>query len=206
MAADADGNLPTPTAPAAEADLEKSPPNATATPSAPAASGDGGTAVRSVVNRWRREDLLEKGTLVFRALVLLFSVLAVVILASNKHGDWKDFDLYQEYRYLLAVSVLTLLYSVAQVWRQAHRFSTGRDLVPRKYSELVDFAGDQLIAYLMISGLSAAIPLTNRMREGADNIFTDSSCASISMAFFAFVCSALSALISGFKLSKQTYI
>uniref|UniRef100_A0A452YRN5 CASP-like protein n=1 Tax=Aegilops tauschii subsp. strangulata TaxID=200361 RepID=A0A452YRN5_AEGTS len=64
----------------------------------------------------------------------------------------------------------------------------------------------QATAYLLMSALSAAIPITNRMREGSDNVFTDSSAASISMAFFAFVCLALSALISGFKLSKQTYI
>ena len=64
----------------------------------------------------------------------------------------------------------------------------------------------QVTAYLMMSALSAAIPITNRMREGTDNVFTDSSAASISMAFFAFVCLALSALISGFKLAKQTYI
>ena len=64
----------------------------------------------------------------------------------------------------------------------------------------------QVTAYLLMSALSAAIPITNRMREGSDNVFTDSSAASISMAFFAFVCLALSALISGFKLSKQTYI
>uniref|UniRef100_A0A452YRS4 CASP-like protein n=1 Tax=Aegilops tauschii subsp. strangulata TaxID=200361 RepID=A0A452YRS4_AEGTS len=66
--------------------------------------------------------------------------------------------------------------------------------------------GSEATAYLLMSALSAAIPITNRMREGSDNVFTDSSAASISMAFFAFVCLALSALISGFKLSKQTYI
>jgi hypothetical protein len=57
-----------------------------------------------------------------------------------------------------------------------------------------------------MSALSAAIPITNHMREGVDNIFTDSSAASISMAFFAFVALALSSLISGFKLCKQPYI
>ncbi|XP_065021066.1 CASP-like protein 4B4 [Musa acuminata AAA Group] len=205
MAADADGDEPTPTAPAADPDLEKAAPGAAAHPSAPAAD-EGGTVVRTVLARWRREDLLERSILVLRALVLFFSLLAAVIVASNKHGDWRDFDLYQEYRYLLGISLLAFLYSMGQLWRQARRFSTGKDLVPRNYSGIVDFAGDQVTAYLLISALSAAIPLTNRMREGSDNIFTDSSCASISMAFFAFVSSALSALISGFKLSKQTYI
>ncbi|KAG6769623.1 hypothetical protein POTOM_025276 [Populus tomentosa] len=44
------------------------------------------------------------------------------------------------------------------------------------------------------------------MREGADNIFTDSSAAAISMGFLAFISLAVSALISGYKLSTQTHI
>ncbi|XLS82560.1 hypothetical protein HN51_048391, partial [Arachis hypogaea] len=71
---------------------------------------------------------------------------------------------------------------------------------------LVDFFGDQIMAYLLISSASAAIPITNRMREGADNAFTDTSTAAISLSFFAFLCLALSAIISGYKLSTQTNI
>jgi hypothetical protein len=57
-----------------------------------------------------------------------------------------------------------------------------------------------------MSALSAAIPITNHMREGVDNIFTDSSAASISMAFFAFVALALSSLISGLScVNNHTY-
>lgn len=64
----------------------------------------------------------------------------------------------------------------------------------------------QIVAYLLISSASAAVPMINRMREGADNIFTDSLAASISMSFFAFFSLGLSALISGYKLSAQSYI
>lgn len=64
----------------------------------------------------------------------------------------------------------------------------------------------QIFAYLLISALSAAIPITNRMREGADNMFTDASVAAISMAFFAFTFIAISAMISGYKHSRQQYI
>lgn len=64
----------------------------------------------------------------------------------------------------------------------------------------------QIVAYLLLSAASAAVPLTNSMRRGADNIFTDSSASAISMEFFAFFSLALSALISGYKLSTQTYI
>lgn len=64
----------------------------------------------------------------------------------------------------------------------------------------------QIVAYLLLSAASAAVPLTNSMRQGSDNIFTDSSASAISMEFFAFFSLALSALISGYKLSNQTYI
>lgn len=64
----------------------------------------------------------------------------------------------------------------------------------------------QIVAYLLISATSAAASLTNRMRAGSDNLFTDASAASVSMAFFAFAALALSAVISGFKLSHQSYI
>ncbi|XP_039135823.1 CASP-like protein 4B4, partial [Dioscorea cayenensis subsp. rotundata] len=163
-------------------------------------------AVTSVVRRWRREDLTEKAGLILRGLGTLFSVLAFVVMASNKHGDWQDFDKYEEYRYLVAISVLAFLYSAAQLGRQVHRFSSGKDLLSPRTSVFVDFGGDQIIAYLLISATSAAIPMTNRMRQGADNLFTDASSAAISMAFFAFVALALSAMLSGYKLSKQTYI
>lgn len=75
-----------PTAPPA-ADVENQTPN----------SGTG-FGVSAITRRWKREDLLERGSLVLRGLALLFSLLAFIIMASNKHGDWKDFDKYEEYR------------------------------------------------------------------------------------------------------------
>ncbi|KAJ9548864.1 hypothetical protein OSB04_021407 [Centaurea solstitialis] len=62
----------------------------------------------------------------------------------------------------------------------------------------------KITAYLLISAASSAVPQTNRMREGADNIFTDSLAACISMEFLAFFILALSAMLSAYKLAKQT--
>lgn len=53
-------------------------------------------------------------------------------------------NFFRGFRYLLGISLLAFLYSMAQLWRQARRFSTGKDLVPRNYSGIVDFAGDQV--------------------------------------------------------------
>ncbi|KAK3444932.1 hypothetical protein EUGRSUZ_A00628 [Eucalyptus grandis] len=197
---------PQPTAPpfappaAAAADFESP------VPPPPAAGAGSGMGVPAIVRRWRRDDLVRKGSLVLRGLALLFSLLAFIIMASNKHGDWKDFDRYEEFRYLLAISILATLYTGVQALRHVHQISTGQDLVKRQTSALIDFAGDQVVAYLLISAASTAVPMTNKMRDNVDNLFTDCLAASISMAFFGFLTLALSALISGYKLSTQSYI
>lgn len=57
-----------------------------------------GFGVAPITRRWRREDMLNRGSLALRGLALLFSLLAFIIMASNKHGDWKNYDKYEEYR------------------------------------------------------------------------------------------------------------
>ncbi|MED6175035.1 hypothetical protein PIB30_074759 [Stylosanthes scabra] len=169
-----------------------------------ARSGSGG--ISGILQRHRREDLIERGCLLLRGIALVFSLISFLLVATNDHGDWKDFDHYQEYRYLLGIAILSSLYSGIQCFRQAKELSSNKKLIQPNTAALVDFFGDQIVAYLLISSASAAIPITNRMREGADNIFTDTSTAAITMTFFAFFCLALSAIISGYKLSTQTYI
>jgi hypothetical protein len=44
------------------------------------------------------------------------------------------------------------------------------------------------------------------MRQAADNLFTDSAAAAISMTFFAFVAICLSALVSGYNLSMEALV
>ncbi|RDY02484.1 CASP-like protein 4B1, partial [Mucuna pruriens] len=168
------------------------------------ATGAGGIA--GILRRWKREDLIKRGSLALRGIALLFSLISFVITASNKHGDWRQFDHYEEYRYLLAIAILSSLYTGCQAFRQIQELSTAKQLLKPRMAAMVDFLGDQIIAYLLISSASSAIPLTNRMREGADNIFTDSSAAAITMSIFAFMCLAVSAVISGYKLSTQPYI
>ncbi|GFY82481.1 uncharacterized protein family [Actinidia rufa] len=167
-----------------------------------------GFGVAGIVRRWRREDLLKRGSLALRGLGLLFSLLAFIIMASNKHGpDWENFDKYEEYRYVLAIAILSTVYTAVQALRQVHELSTGKQQIFSQRSlALVDFFGDQIVAYLLVSAASSAVPITNRMREGTDNIFTDSSAAAISMEFLAFLALAFSALVSGYKLSNQSYV
>ncbi|CAK8542041.1 unnamed protein product [Lathyrus sativus] len=162
--------------------------------------------IAGILKRWKREDLIKRGSLGLRGIALLFSLICFIVMASNKHGDWRDFDKYEEYRYVLAIAILTSLYTGAQVFRQIHELSTGKKLIKPSVATIIDFFGDQIMSYLLISSASSAIPMTNRMREGSDNIFTDASSTAISMSVFAFLCLAASALISGYNLSAQSYI
>lgn len=176
------------------------------TPPVAASAASGGGGIGGILRRWKREDLIKRGSLALRGIALLFSLISFIVMASNKHGDWREFDKYEEYRYLLAIAILSSLYTGLQAFRQVQELSTAKQLLQPRTAAMIDFFGDQIIAYLLISSASAAIPITNRMREGADNIFTDASSAAISMSIFAFLCLAVSALISGYKLSTQPYI
>ncbi|KAL1193682.1 CASP-like protein 4B1 [Cardamine amara subsp. amara] len=160
------------------------------------------TTFSAITQRWKREDLIKKASPIMRGFSLVFSLLTFIIMVSNKHGYGRNFDEYEEYRYVLAISIISTLYTA---WQTFVHFSK-REFFDRRTSILVDFSGDQLVAYLLISAASSAIPLTNRFREGQDNIFTDSAASAISMAIFAFISLALSALFSGYKLSTHSFI
>ncbi|KAK7349736.1 hypothetical protein VNO77_07358 [Canavalia gladiata] len=174
----------------------------------PAAATTGGFA--GLLRRWKSKELLKISSLGLRGLALFFSLVSFIVVVTNNHGDWKEFHQYQEYRYLLAVAFLSALYTGLQVFRQAHELFTGiyllQNLLQPKFAGLIDFVGDQVFAYLLLSSVSSAIPLTDRMRESADNIFTDSSVAAISLSFIAFMFVASSAAISAYKLSIQIYV
>ncbi|KAL5218500.1 hypothetical protein ABZP36_019184 [Zizania latifolia] len=170
----------------------------------------GGVPVaRTIVERWKMDAAAARARLLLRALAWLFSLLALVIMASNTHGHGgaQDFNHYPEYSYCLGISVVAFLYTMAQVLRDVHRLSFGRDiLAARKAAAIVDFAGDQIVAYLLMSALSAAAPVTDYMRQAADNLFTDSAAAAVGMAFFAFVTVGTSALLSGYNLSMEALV
>ncbi|XP_054783892.1 CASP-like protein 4B1 [Prosopis cineraria] len=165
-----------------------------------------GGGVGGILRRWKRDDLFKRGSLGLRGMALVFSLISFIVMASNKHGDWKNFDKYEEYRYVLAIAILSSLYTGGQVLRQVQEISTGKNFLHPRTALLLDFIGDQIMAYLLISSASSAVPLTNRMREGSDNIFTDTSAAAIGFSFLAFFAVAASSLLSGYKLSIQSYI
>ncbi|XP_031498768.1 CASP-like protein 4B1 [Nymphaea colorata] len=140
-------------------------------------------------------------TLVFTLLSLLFSFLSMVVMASNKtEGD--NFTVLEEYSYLIAVATIACFYSLVQfalLLLQLFSTSTNPILPQRSVIAFVLF-GSQVLAYLLISASSAAIPNTKRLHDLYPNIpFVEKAVASISMAFLAFVTFAAAALFSASK-------
>ncbi|XP_037488680.1 CASP-like protein 4B1 [Triticum dicoccoides] len=129
--------------------------------------------------------------LVLRAAAALLSFVAMALVASCRHGDWMDFLRYQEYRYLLGVSVVAFVYSAAQALKNFGRMRRGD-----AHASFLDFAGDQAVAYLLVTASAAALPITIRMRSAVVNVFTDAIAASIVLGFLAFAALALSAMLS----------
>lgn len=106
-----------------------------------------GLGVSSILRWWRREDMLRKGRFALQGLAFLFSLLAFIITASNEHGGWRDFHKYEEYRYLLAIAILSSLYTGIQALRHVYQISTGRQFLEQRTSALINFCGDQVLVF-----------------------------------------------------------
>ncbi|KAG7027551.1 CASP-like protein 4B1, partial [Cucurbita argyrosperma subsp. argyrosperma] len=169
-----------------------------------------GVETAAIIKRKKREDMLKKSSLVLRWLCFIFSFLAFVLTASNRHGRGLNFEDYEEYSYLLAIAIISSVYSVYQGIREVIQLVNRKPTFSRPVFATIDFMGDQILAYLLISAASAAVPRTNYARQNSDNSmlmkFVDMASASISMAFLAFFTLALSLLISGYQLAAHFFI
>ncbi|MED6125055.1 hypothetical protein PIB30_064838 [Stylosanthes scabra] len=107
------------------------------TPPSVASSNDGGIA--GILRRWKRKELVKKWALPLRVAALVLSLLSFLIMASNKHGDWRDFSIYDEYKYLLAIAILSSLYNGGILFLKVK----GKQLLQPRMAAIIDFAGDQ---------------------------------------------------------------
>ncbi|GJN33495.1 hypothetical protein PR202_gb22104 [Eleusine coracana subsp. coracana] len=146
-------------------------------------------------------EAVEGIVLVLRGGAAAVTFVAVALVASCRHGDWMEFARYPEYRYLIGASAVACVYSAAQALRNFRRMRRGYT----SPAFFLDFAGDQMVAYGLITALSAALPITIRMRSAVINIFTDAMTAAISLSFIAFAALAFSAMLSGFRIAARAY-
>ncbi|KAL8120277.1 hypothetical protein AgCh_017438 [Apium graveolens] len=97
----------------------------------------------SITRSWRIEDLYKNGSLALHGSGLLFSFLAFIIMVTNKHGDGRNFLDFEEYRYLVAIAILSTLYTGGHVFLQLHESLTNKQMFSLWNLAFFNFVGDQ---------------------------------------------------------------
>lgn len=69
-----------------------------------------------ITKSWKREDLYKNGSLALRVTGLLFSFLALIVMATNTH-DGEKFTDYEEYRFVIVLSSYTILYTILHIYQ-----------------------------------------------------------------------------------------
>ncbi|KAE8681385.1 putative CASP-like protein [Hibiscus syriacus] len=106
-----------------------------------------GYDISSITRRWKRDELLKKVSLIARGFTFFLSLLSFIITASNKHGDWQNFDNYEEYRYLLAIAILSTLYAGVQALRHVNVLWNTMQILDQRISAMVDYSGTTVAGY-----------------------------------------------------------
>jgi len=171
-------------------------------------AGGGGGGVGS--KRWligggvpekvRRAEL-RRAELGFRVSAAVFCLVALSVMAADTTTGWSgdSFRRYNEYRYVLAASVVAFTYSGFQLVAEVHYLVTSRHIIQAPWRSYFNLAMDQMLAYLLLSASSAALSRNDvwMSRFGGDQ-FTKLINASASMAFLAFIALGLNSIISAY--------
>ncbi|CAO2198222.1 unnamed protein product [Urochloa humidicola] len=185
---------------------------AAAAPVAGAGGGGGGGGGIVGSKRWLlgggvpekvRHAELRKAELGFRVSAAVFCLVALSVMAADTTTGWSgdSFRRYNEYRYVLAASVVAFTYSGFQLVSEVHYIVTRRHIIEASWRSYFNLAMDQMLAYLLLSASSAALSRNGvwMSRFGGDQ-FTKLIDASASMAFLAFISLGLSSIISAYSV------
>ncbi|CAO2170884.1 unnamed protein product [Urochloa humidicola] len=179
-----------------------------------AGAGGGGSGGGGVVGskRWLlgggvpekvRHAELRKAELGFRVSAAVFCLVALSVMSADTTTGWSgdSFRRYNEYRYVLAASVVAFTYSGFQLVAEVHYIVTRRHIIEAPWRSYFNLAMDQMLAYLLLSASSAALSRNGvwMSRFGGDQ-FTKLIDASASMAFLAFISLGLSSIISAYSV------
>ncbi|XP_031498862.1 CASP-like protein 4B1 [Nymphaea colorata] len=161
----------------------------------------------------KRADTIVMVSLVLTVLALIFSFLSMVIMASNNNYVEARFTDFEELKYLISIATIACFYAFLQLALLVFQLASKSKPEHRRHIMYLAFLGSQILAYLLISAASAALPNTKALFDyynalpikiGSEVLkeFLDKSAASISMAVFAFIFFAISAVLSACKAFK----
>ncbi|KAF3794419.1 CASP-like protein 4B1 [Nymphaea thermarum] len=164
----------------------------------------------------KRADTIMMVSIVLTVLALVFSFLSMVIMASNSNYVVyveDRFTNFEEFKYLLSIAAIACFYAFIQLALLFFQLASKSNPEHRRHIMSLAFLGSQILAYLLISAASAALPNTKRLFDeynqppttignGHLKVALDKNAASISMAVFAFIFFAISAVLCACKAFK----
>uniref|UniRef100_A0A803NB18 CASP-like protein n=1 Tax=Chenopodium quinoa TaxID=63459 RepID=A0A803NB18_CHEQI len=123
----------------------------------------------------------------------------------NRGWALDSFDRYIEFRYAMSVNVIGFAYSGLQGLDLLLQLTTGKDSRSQvRYA--FDFAGDQVLAYLLLSASSSAFTrVDDWISNWGNDKFPAMATASIGVSFVAFIAFAFTSIISGYLLCTHKF-
>ncbi|KAD2394331.1 hypothetical protein E3N88_41308 [Mikania micrantha] len=164
------------------------------------AGGAANRRLRPSARRSEKEGSIKRIALGFRIFELLFCLVSLSVMATDKRQGWAldSYYRYKEFRYSMGVNVIGFAYSVLQLCDLAYQLATKNHSNRRHHLRYYfDFAMDQARS-------SAATRVDDwKANWGADK-FPELATASVGLGFAAFVAFAFSSVISGYSLYTAT--
>ncbi|KAI7744817.1 hypothetical protein M8C21_020957 [Ambrosia artemisiifolia] len=147
--------------------------------------------------------------LVLRALMMAFSFgssLALAVTMSNNSqldSNKQGFQHHPELVYSFIITSLAFIYSTYQLFKGIWDIAFNEALITDKTSDYTNFILDQLAGYLLVSCSAVTALMINQQPLSGKTSLKKAATASVCLSVAAFLMTAVSAILSGYKLSKR---
>ncbi|KAJ0230912.1 CASP-like protein 4A1 [Hirschfeldia incana] len=148
-------------------------------------------------------SFVRKALLGFRVTAFVSCLVSFSVMVADRDKGWArdSFYKYKEFRFCLAANVIGFVYSAFMICDLVYLLSTSIRRSRHNLRHFLEFALDQMIAYLLASAsTSASIRVDDWLSNWGSDKFPDLARASVSLSFVSFVSFAFCSLASGYAL------
>ncbi|KAF8058025.1 hypothetical protein N665_1251s0004 [Sinapis alba] len=148
-------------------------------------------------------SFVRKALLGFRVSAFVSCLVSFSVMVADRDKGWArdSFYKYKEFRFCLAANVIGFIYSAFMICDLVYLLSTSIRRSRHNLRHFLEFALDQMIAYLLASAsTSASIRVDDWLSNWGADKFPDLARASVSLSFVSFVSFAFCSLASGYAL------
>ncbi|ESQ46966.1 hypothetical protein EUTSA_v10027871mg [Eutrema salsugineum] len=148
-------------------------------------------------------SFVRKALLGFRVSAFVSCLVSFSVMVADRDKGWArdSFYNYKEFRFCLAANLIGFVYSAFMICDLLYLLSTSIRRSRHNLRHFLEFALDQMIAYLLASAsTSASIRVDDWLSNWGADKFPDLARASVSLSFVSFVSFAFCSLASGYAL------